>query len=55
MPVQELPVWKELQAHQRVCEPAHLREMFAQDPQRFSRFSLELGDLLVDYSKKQNR
>ena len=25
--------------------------MFAQDPERFSRFSFQLGDLLLDYSK----
>ena len=28
----------------------HMRELFA-DPQRFQRFSLNLGPLLMDYSK----
>ena len=28
-----------------------MRALFAGDPERFSRFSLELGDLFVDYSK----
>jgi len=28
-----------------------MREVFQRDPERFSRFSLEFGDLLVDYSK----
>ena len=30
-----------------------MREMFAGDPQRFERFSLNLGDILFDYSKNR--
>ncbi len=30
-----------------------MRDLFAQDPQRFERFSLRLGDLLFDYSKNR--
>jgi glucose-6-phosphate isomerase len=45
------PTWQTLQAHSETMGKWHLRELFAQDPQRFSRFSLQLGDLLLDYSK----
>jgi glucose-6-phosphate isomerase len=30
-----------------------MRDMFAQDPERFSRFSLKLNDILFDYSKNR--
>jgi glucose-6-phosphate isomerase len=43
--------WRALQAHSAAMGERHLRELFAQDPDRFSRFSLHLGDLLLDYSK----
>lgn len=31
----------------------HMRDLFAQDPHRFERFSLSLGELLFDYSKNR--
>ena len=31
----------------------HMRDLFAQDPQRFERFSLRVGDILFDYSKNR--
>lgn len=33
--------------------PQHLRDLFAQDPNRFHKFSVELGDLFFDYSKNR--
>lgn len=45
------PAWQALQAHSAALRKLHLRELFAQDPDRFKRFSLQLGDLLMDYSK----
>jgi len=47
------PAWSALARHQLELEPVHLRELFAGDPKRFDRFSLQLGDLLVDYSKNR--
>ena len=47
------PAWQALQAHAGTMRGVHLRELFAHDPQRFSRFSLRLGDLLLDYSKNR--
>ncbi|WP_256011204.1 glucose-6-phosphate isomerase [Desertivirga xinjiangensis] len=31
----------------------HLRDLFAEDPQRFEKFSIEFKDILVDYSKNR--
>ena len=47
----ELPVWQQLVAHQEKIFPLHMRDMFAEDEQRFEKFSLTFGDLLLDYSK----
>jgi glucose-6-phosphate isomerase len=46
-----LPAWQALIEHQREIAPLHMRDLFAQDPQRFTRFSLEAAGLLLDYSK----
>jgi glucose-6-phosphate isomerase len=43
--------WKKLALHQKTIAPLHMRDMFAKDPGRFAKFSLRLGDLLLDYSK----
>jgi glucose-6-phosphate isomerase len=45
------PAWRALSAHRRTWEQHSLRELFAADPQRFQRFSLEACGLLLDYSK----
>ena len=45
------PAWTALEKHQLEMRGLHLRTLFAQDPQRFDRFSLRFKDLLVDYSK----
>jgi glucose-6-phosphate isomerase len=45
--------WKALQAHHTFIRHQHMRTMFAQDPERFERFSLRMEDLLFDYSKNR--
>jgi len=45
--------WLALQAHYEQIRGVHMRELFAQDPARFSRFSLQLDDFLLDYSKNR--
>ncbi len=45
------PAWNALVHHQSVLAGVHMRSLFAADPDRFSKFSLCLDDLLVDYSK----
>jgi glucose-6-phosphate isomerase len=47
------PEWKALQAHQQQIEKAHLRDLFAKDPGRARAFSMEVGDLFLDYSKNR--
>jgi glucose-6-phosphate isomerase len=49
----ESPAWKALAAHASTTRGATLRDLFARDPARFDGFSLEVGDLLVDYSKNR--
>lgn len=53
MPNTNAPAWQALVAHQARFSSAHLRDLFASDPQRFERFSLELEGLLVDFSKQR--
>ena len=48
-----LPAWASLQTHYDGIRDRHMRELFAQDPQRFDRFSICLDDLLFDYSKNR--
>ena len=50
-PLTSSVAWKDLQDHQTRMASVHMRELFARDPDRFSRFSLRVDDLLVDYSK----
>jgi glucose-6-phosphate isomerase len=45
--------WQALGRHAGVMAPVHLRDLFADDPERFARFSLREGDLLLDYSKNR--
>ena len=45
------PAWIALQQHQQEMRDVQMRALFAEDPQRFERFSLRFSDLLVDYSK----
>jgi glucose-6-phosphate isomerase len=49
----DLPAWQALEEHQREMAEVHMRDLFAQDPQRFERFSLRTGDILFDYSKNR--
>ncbi len=49
----ELPAWQALEDHQREMAEVHMRDLFADDPQRFERFSLRLGEILLDYSKNR--
>lgn len=43
--------WQALARHYSDMAPKHMRDLFAADPGRFERFSLELGDIFLDYSK----
>ncbi len=43
--------WKLLADHLKVIKDRHIKELFAEDPGRFARFSLWFEDIIVDYSK----
>ena len=45
--------WKELGSHYKKLRESHLRDLFAQDPKRGSRFTAEALGLYFDYSKNR--
>ena len=45
--------WQALQQHHAQVKNLHMRDLFDQDKQRFDKFSLHSGDLLLDYSKNR--
>ena len=49
----ETTAWKKLEAHFTTVEDLHLKDLFVDDAQRFSTFSLQLENILVDYSKNR--
>ncbi|WP_316529122.1 glucose-6-phosphate isomerase [Kitasatospora brasiliensis] len=44
--------WAALAKHRAELGDTHLRELFAADPERGRRFTLQVGDLHVDYAKQ---
>jgi glucose-6-phosphate isomerase len=47
----ETKSWKKLREHYRVMKNRRVVDLFRQDPERFSRFSVTFENMLVDYSK----
>jgi glucose-6-phosphate isomerase len=47
----ETTAWKKLSAHYLEMQAVHMRDLFAEDPQRFEKFHLMMNDILVDFSK----
>lgn len=45
--------WQALQQHHQAIAPQHMRDLFQSDPDRFERFSLKQGNILLDYSKNR--
>ncbi|WP_066833816.1 glucose-6-phosphate isomerase [Rufibacter ruber] len=45
--------WEKLSQHFSQLQSAHLIDLFAQDPERFQKFSLTFEDILLDYSKNR--
>ncbi|HXX82248.1 MAG TPA: glucose-6-phosphate isomerase [Thermodesulfovibrionales bacterium] len=43
--------WKKLSSHYEYMKTIQMKDMFREDPERFSKFSLQFEDLLIDYSK----
>jgi glucose-6-phosphate isomerase len=53
MSIVDTQAWKKLEQHQATLAGKTMRQLFVEDPGRFARFSLRLGDLLLDYSKNR--
>jgi glucose-6-phosphate isomerase len=49
--ITETDEWKALLAHHEQLKSAHLRQLFADDPERGEKLTLDAVDLHVDYSK----
>jgi glucose-6-phosphate isomerase len=49
----DMPAWKNLQAHAADLEIRHLRQLFADDPQRFGHLSVNALDFLYDYTRQR--
>jgi glucose-6-phosphate isomerase len=47
------PAWQALAAHYAKIKNVHLRQLFAEDPRRSQRFSIEHAGLFLDYSKNR--
>jgi glucose-6-phosphate isomerase len=45
------PTWQALKEERKAWKALHLRNLFARDKKRAERFSLQMDDLLLDYSK----
>jgi glucose-6-phosphate isomerase len=52
-PLTGRPAWKALEGHYKEIEPLHLRKLFADDPGRADRFTVETLGILLDYSKNR--
>ncbi|WP_165985579.1 glucose-6-phosphate isomerase [Streptomyces sp. YIM 98790] len=46
-----MPEWHALATHRKQLGETHLRELFAEDAGRAGRFTVQVGDLALDYSK----
>ncbi|MBV8348820.1 MAG: hypothetical protein JOZ49_15215, partial [Mycolicibacterium sp.] len=45
------PAWNALQRHHDQIANKHLRDFFAEDPDRGTELAVSVGDLYIDYSK----
>ena len=52
-PLAQTAAWKALDAHFQTIRDTHLRKLFADDPSRGERMTLEAEGLLLDYSKNR--
>jgi glucose-6-phosphate isomerase len=52
-PLTQRPAWKGLESHYRQVRELHLRRLFADDPSRGDRLTVEAVGLYLDYSKNR--
>ncbi|MBO0793403.1 MAG: glucose-6-phosphate isomerase [Ktedonobacteraceae bacterium] len=53
LPLKQQPAWKALEEHYQKVRALHLRTLFAEDPTRGERFTLEAAGIYFDYSKNR--
>src|SRR5665213_702390 len=53
VPLTSRPAWKALQTHFDAIGKTHLRDLFAADPERGTRFTAEADGIFLDYSKNR--
>ncbi len=53
VPLRQRPAWSALERHHAEVAQVHLRHLFAADPERGERFTLEAAGLYLDYSKNR--
>jgi glucose-6-phosphate isomerase len=53
MAISETPEWHALTEHHLRIKDTHLRQLFAEDPDRGTAFTVRAGDLYLDYSKNR--
>ncbi len=52
-PLTKCPAWKALEAHYKEVRELHLRKLFADDPKRGERMTVDAAGIYVDYSKNR--
>jgi glucose-6-phosphate isomerase len=45
--------WKKLEAHYTELQSMQMKQLFAENPNRFNEFSIKHGEILLDYSKNR--
>src|SRR5580698_386496 len=53
LPLQRRAAWKKLQAHFKTISSRHLRDLFAEEPDRGEQLTLEAAGVYLDYSKNR--
>ncbi|MGF1548892.1 MAG: glucose-6-phosphate isomerase [Thiotrichales bacterium] len=53
LPPNQTSAWHTLERHVAGLRKRHMRELFAEDPARFTRFSRRFEDILLDFSKNR--
>ena len=52
-PLRQRPAWAALEAHSEQLKGRHLRDLFAEDPERGERMTVEAAGVFLDYSKNR--
>jgi glucose-6-phosphate isomerase len=52
-PLTQRKAWKKLRTHYKQVREVHLRDLFADDPQRGERLTVEAANVFLDYSKNR--